>query len=59
MESLVRHRGADALREIHSAFDSHGIFLLVVSEEDLRAIERGANFYGILDEKIDRLRFDL
>lgn len=53
------HGGADALREIHVAFDSHGIYLLVMSEEDLRAIERGANFYRILDEKIDRLRFDL
>jgi hypothetical protein len=53
------HGGANALREIHAAFDAHGIYLLVVSEEDLRAIERGANFYEILDEKIDRIRFDL
>jgi len=53
------HGGADALREIHAAFDAHRLYILVISEEDLKAIEHGTNFYLILDRKIDNLRFDL
>ncbi|HEX5734462.1 MAG TPA: restriction endonuclease [Blastocatellia bacterium] len=52
------HGGADAVREIHAAFDTHGLYILIVAEEELRAIEIGANFYEILDSKIDHLRFD-
>jgi hypothetical protein len=53
------HSGADALLEIHSAFDSRNMFIIVISEEDLKAIENGMNFYNIVDERIDRLRFGL
>jgi hypothetical protein len=52
------HGGADALREIHSAFDKEGVCILVVSSEDLLGIEQGVSFYDLLDKKIDALRFD-
>ncbi len=51
--------GADAVREIHTAFDKDGLFVIVKSEKDLRAIEMGMSFYDILDQKINKLRFDL
>lgn len=51
--------GADALREIHAAFDTSGLYILVASAEDLRNIEHGTSFYDILDNKMDALRFDL
>jgi hypothetical protein len=50
--------GADAVREIHAVYDSQGIFVIVISEEDLKEIESGVSFYDILDRKIDNLRFD-
>jgi hypothetical protein len=53
------HAGADALLEIHSAFDAKDMFIVVISEEDLQLINTGINFYDILDEKIDYLRFSL
>ncbi len=51
--------GADGLREIRSTFDREGTYILVVAAEDLTAIERGANFYELLDEKMFGLRFGL
>jgi hypothetical protein len=51
--------GAEAVLEIHTAFHTDGVYVLVISEEDLRAVERGDNFYDILDKKIDNLRFDI
>ncbi|HYP25949.1 MAG TPA: hypothetical protein VE262_04450 [Blastocatellia bacterium] len=49
---------ADAVREIHAAFDNFGLYVWVVFEEDLRVIESGANFYEIHDGEMDHLRFD-
>lgn len=50
--------GTDALREIHASFDSEGIYVIVLSEEDFIAIQNGSSFYDILDNRIDGLRFD-
>lgn len=52
------NQGMDALREIHSAFDRLGLYVVVVRLDQLRAIEEGADFYQILEEEIARLRFD-
>ena len=53
------HAGADALLEIYSAFDAKDMFIGVISEEDLQLVNTEGNFYDILDEKIDNLRFNL
>lgn len=52
------NHGADALREIQRLYDSDEVFVLVVSEDDLQAICDGGDFLGLIDEKVDRLRFD-
>jgi hypothetical protein len=49
----------DAVREIRRVFDTDGLYILVISGKDLRAVEQGASFLEILDQKIDHLRFDL
>jgi hypothetical protein len=51
--------GANAVLEIHAAFNGDGTYVLVISEEDLRVVARGDNFYEVLDKKIDNLRFDI
>jgi hypothetical protein len=53
------HDGADALREIHSTMDRDGVFIIVVTLDDISSILAGADFYQIIDDRIDRLRFDL
>lgn len=53
------HAGTDGLRELHSSFDRDGTAVLVVSEDDLRDCANGQQFYDLLDEKLDRLRFDM
>ena len=50
--------GEDALREIHATLDSKGVFIVVISEDELEAICDGADFYELLDEKLDRLQFE-
>ena len=50
--------GLDALREIQSAYDRDGIFLLVLSLSDLGEIKNGGDFIALLDLKSDKLRFD-
>ncbi|MEP0914041.1 restriction endonuclease [Leptolyngbya sp. GB1-A1] len=50
--------GVDALREIQSRFDRDGVFLVVFSLEELRAIKNGLDFVAALDQKADTLRFD-
>lgn len=51
--------GLDALREIQSAYDRDGTFLLVFSLADIKQVEHGADFIALLDQKSDNLRFDL
>jgi hypothetical protein len=51
--------GLDALREIQSAYDRDGTFLLVFSLADVKKIESGTDFIALLDQKSDSLRFDL
>lgn len=51
--------GLDALREIQSAYDRDGTFLLVFSLAEVKQIENGADFIALLDQKSDSLRFDL
>jgi len=53
------HEGADALREIHSGMDRDGIFIIVLALDDITAILNGSDFHQVIDDKIDRLRFDL
>ena len=50
--------GADALREIHSAFDRSGTYIVVITRDDILTISSGEDFYSIIDNKIDRIRFD-
>jgi hypothetical protein len=50
--------GVDALREIQSRYDRDGLFVVVFSLEDLRAISNGREFVAALDWKADTLRFD-
>jgi hypothetical protein len=38
---------------------SINLYILVISEEDLLAIKDGASFYEILEEKLDRIRYEL
>jgi hypothetical protein len=51
--------GEDALREIHFCYDALQTAVLVLTEEDLQALCSGADLHSLLDEKLDRLRFDL
>lgn len=51
--------GLDALREIQSAYDRDGTFLLVFSLAEVKQIENGTDFIELLDQKSDNLRFDL
>lgn len=51
--------GLDALREIQSAYDRDGTFLLVFSLADIKQVKNGADFIALLDQKSDNLRFDL
>ena len=52
------YAGTDALLEIHSLFQQDGVYLLVLSLEELRKIRSGEQFCEALDAKADRLRFD-
>lgn len=49
----------DAVREIRRAFDKDGLYVLVISLEDLGEVFKGANFCDILERKIDCVRFNL
>jgi hypothetical protein len=49
----------DAMREIQFCHDVLHTSVLVISEDEIRAVCRGVDLYDILDEKLDRLRFDL
>jgi hypothetical protein len=49
---------ADALREIHRTFDQDGLFVIVIAEELLNLIEKGGNFYDLLEYEIESIRFD-
>lgn len=51
--------GEDALREIHFCYDALETAVLVLTEEDLVALCSGADLHSLLDQKLDRLRFDL
>jgi hypothetical protein len=51
--------GEDALREIHFCFDTLQTAVLVLTEEDFEALCSGIDFHDLLDQKLDRLRFDL
>lgn len=50
--------GTDALREIHSAYDQDGISIIVISEQDLSAIEQITDVLAVIEQKLDALRFD-
>lgn len=51
--------GLDALREIQSAYDRDGTFLLVFSLAEVKQLEDGTDLVVLLDQKSDSLRFDL
>lgn len=50
--------GTDALREIHSAFDQDGTCVVVISEQDLSALQHAQDVLGVVEAKLDALRFD-
>jgi hypothetical protein len=50
--------GTDAVREIHSAFDADGTMVVVLAERDLAGIAELQQVMGLLEEKMDALRFD-
>lgn len=51
--------GTDALREIHSAYDYDGTCIVVVSGADLIALKKFSDVLGIVETKLDAVRFDL
>jgi hypothetical protein len=58
-DATGKDRDKDALREVHYHFDRDGLYVAVLSEEDLEAVKQGASFYDILELRIEQLRFDL
>ncbi|MGO9117767.1 MAG: restriction endonuclease [Desulfomonilaceae bacterium] len=50
--------GADALRQIHAIYDKEGLFVVVIAEEHLEEVRKGANFYELLEYEIESIRFD-
>jgi hypothetical protein len=52
-------QGTDALREIEQAYAKDQTTVVVISQEDLRACVSPQKFLALVDERIDRLRFDL
>jgi hypothetical protein len=53
-----RRHGGQAVREIRRAFDTHGLFMLVIAAEHLNEVAGGANFYDMLEYLLERVRFD-
>lgn len=51
--------GADAVREIHNAWQSHKKAVIIFSESDISTLMAGASLYEIIDQKIDARIFDL
>lgn len=49
----------DALREIRFCYDRLDLVVCVLALEDLRAICLGSSLGDLVDERVDRLRFDL
>jgi Restriction endonuclease len=54
-----QQQGTDALREIQQAYAKDQTGVVVISEEDFRACTNPERFLALVDERIDRLRFDL
>lgn len=52
-------QGTDALREIERAYEKDQPAIVVISQEDFRACTDPSKFLALVDERIDRLRFDL
>jgi Restriction endonuclease len=52
-------QGTDALREIQKAYAMAQTAVVVISREDFRACADPKQFLALVDERIDRLRFDL
>jgi hypothetical protein len=52
-------QGTDALREIEKAYGSDQMAVVVISREDFRACADPNQFLALVDERIDRLRFDM
>lgn len=64
--SLITKKGitgednsVNALREIYSLFDRDGICIVVLTLDDIKSIINGTDISSLIDEKIDRVRFDL
>jgi hypothetical protein len=54
-----QEHGTDAIREIHSAFDTDRTYVLVVAEQELAGIDSLEQIMEVLEDKMDALRFDL
>ena len=54
-----QEHGTDALREIHSAFDADGTYILVLTEQELQCIPNLTSVISLVEDKMDALRFDL
>jgi len=52
-------QGTDALREIEKAYASEQMAVVVISREDFRACTDPKQFLALVDDRIDRLRFDM
>jgi hypothetical protein len=50
--------GADAVREMSSAYDRDGIIVIVLTGQDLEGIARGSSFERLIDTRLDAIRFD-
>jgi hypothetical protein len=54
-----QEHGTDALREIHSAFDTEGTYVLVLTGQEIETLARLEAVVDLLEDKMDALRFDL
>lgn len=53
-----KDNSVNALREIYSSFDRDGICIVVLTIEDIKSVISGTDISTLIDEKIDRVRFD-
>ena len=54
-----RRKGGQAVREMRRAFDTHGLAMVLIAAEHLKAVADGANFYDMLEYLIEPRAFRL
>ena len=52
-------RGGDALRVIEDAYTKNEMAIVVISQDDFRTCADPKRFLTLLDQRLDKLRFDM